>query len=371
MQLVGAFQGCHVGILTRMRSVLSSRAFGVPSGRHMKQISLFQFIVTGVIAILIASRGFAQSGASYIAQRRIDTITVDGKFTEASWAGAVSTAAFTLWNGSPAPYSLQTSAKMVWDDRYLYIGFNARDTDVYATYKGRDVNCWEQDNFEVFVTVPGTTGYVEAEGSPAGAIWDGYYTNIYQGLQGSYNFTNLQIAAQVLGSLNNSADQDIGFTSEMRLPFSDIYQGVPDGLPTNGTQLRLNLNRINWNTPIQLGGPGATRSDTYYAWSPQPGNGPNFHQPDKFGTVTLSTASVPVLKWVFNGRVSSETNLVLSGIGHPGGTFCVLTTTNAMLAIGNWSRTVTNTFDLVSGHFRFTNIIASGGAPLYYCLRSP
>src|SRR5688500_8078801 len=109
----------------------------------------------------------AQSGASYTAMRRIDTIGVDGNLNEASWHGAAD-APLTYWDGSPAPAALQTTANIIWDDAYLYTAFIATDRDEYSTYTARDARLWEQDNFEVFVTVPGTTGYVEVEGSPTG-----------------------------------------------------------------------------------------------------------------------------------------------------------------------------------------------------------
>jgi hypothetical protein len=337
----------------------------------IKQISAVRFVCSAIlVSFFLGNSGFAQSGASYTAQRRIDTITVDGNLTEASWAGAANTTVLTVWNGNPAPAALQTSAKMVWDDQYLFIAFDARDPDVYATYAGRDRNLWEQDNFEVFVTVPGTTGYVEVEGSPAGAIWDGLFTAVFQGPQGSYNLTNLQIAARVNGTLNNSAAQDIGFTSEIRLPFSEIYRGVPGGQPTNGAQLRLNLNRINWDTPVTQGGPGAAGSDTYYAWSPVSGVSPAFHQPSKFGTVTFSTNSVLAPTWIFTGYALSGTELVLNGVGHPGGTYRVLVSTNLALAIADWTQAATDTFDS-AGQFRFTNTIAPGSPELFYRLQSP
>src|SRR5262249_41848932 len=66
------------------------------------------------------SPGFAQSGANYTAKRRIDTIAVDGVLNEASWATADRTTALTLWNGTEAPASLQTTARIVWDDQYLF-----------------------------------------------------------------------------------------------------------------------------------------------------------------------------------------------------------------------------------------------------------
>ncbi len=332
---------------------------------------LFQYLCSSVIVFLSLGQVFAQSGASYTAQRRIDTIIVDGNLNEASWFNAVSTSVFTLWNGSPAPAALQTTAKLVWDDQYLFIGFNIQDSDVYATYGGRDPNCWEQDVFEVFVTVPGTTGYIEVECSPKGIIWDGYFTNVFQGLGGSYNLANLQVAAHVNGTLNNSADSDLGFSGEIRLPFSDIYQGVSGGHPTDGTELRLNLNRINWNTPITPGGQGAAGSDTYYAWSPVPGASVSFHRPANFGTVTFTTNSVPAPTWQFTGQTLSDTNLVFSGIGHPGGTYWVLVATNPALAMASWTRTATNTFDPVTGQFRFTNAIAPSSPQRFYRLQAP
>jgi hypothetical protein len=335
-----------------------------------KQIRLLRIGGPIIIWSLLSIPVLAQSGASYIAERRIDTIFVDGNLNEASWATATNTSPFTIWDGSPAPVALQTTAKMVWDDQYLYIAFNCRDPDVYATYTARDSPLWEQDNFEAFVTIPGTTGYVEAEGSPKGTIWDGLFTNVFQGPGGSYTITGLQVAGKVNGTLNNSSDQDIGFAAEMRLPFADIYQGVPGGHPIHGTQLRLNLNRIDWNTPTTQGGPGASGTDTYYAWSPVPGNGVSFHRPDEFGTVTFSTNAVTAPAWVFTEQRLSGTNVILSGVGHPGGTYIVLLSTNLSLPPANWQRITTNSFDSVTGQFSFTNAIDPENPQEFFRLQS-
>ena len=336
-----------------------------------KRIPLAKRLWLAGIASLFFTTLVAQSGASYTAQRRIDTIVIDGKLNEASWVNAPSTSPFTLWDGTPAPASLQTTAKILWDDQYLYLGFSAKDPDVYSTYTGRDVPCWEQDNFEVFVTVPGTTAYIEVEGSPKGAIWDGFFTNVLQGPGGSYNFATLRVAAHVNGTLNKSSDQDAGFTGEIRLSFSDIFRGTAVGPPTNDTQLRMNLNRINWNTPAIQGGPGAAGSDTYYAWSAVPGSSVSFHRPDDFGTVTLSTNFVTPPVWTFTGASLSGTNLVVSGFGHLGGTYWVLVSTNPALPLATWARIETNSFDLVTGSFSFTNPIDPQSSQSFYRLRSP
>jgi len=208
------------------------------------------------------------------------------------------------------------------------------------------------------------------EGSPIGTIWDGLFTNVFQGPGGSYTMTNLLLAAQIDRTGTNSSDLVIGFHAEIRLPFADIYQGVPGGHPTNGTQLRLNLNRINWRAPLTPGGPGAVGSDTYHAWSPVPGSAPAFHQPDKFGTVTFSTNSVPAPVWMFTSQILSGTNLVLGGTGHPGGVYRILTSTNISLPMINWNQIGTNTFDAVTGEFSFTNAINSSSPQLFYRLQS-
>jgi hypothetical protein len=328
---------------------------------------LFSLIWAVVLGSFLSSAGWAQSGASYTAERRIDAILIDANLNEASWHNAAPSSVFTFWDGTAAPASLRTTAKMIWDDEYLYIAFSAIDPDVYATYTVRDARLWEQDNFEVFVTVPGTTGYVEVEGSPRGTIWDGFFTNVFRGPGAGYTMAALQVAGRVNGTLNNSADQDVGFTGEMRVPFADIYQ-APGGHPVNGTQLRLNLNRINWNTPASQGGQGAAGSDTYHAWSPVPGTGLSFHRPDKFGTVTFSTNSVLAPVWMFTAQTVSGTNLVLRGVGHPGGSYRVQISSNLALPAANWTRIATNSFDSVTGEFRFTNSISN--PQLFYRLES-
>jgi len=48
-----------------------------------------------------------------------------------------------------------------------------------------------------------------------------------------------------------------------------------------------------------------------------------------------------------------------------------LTSTNAALPMANWTRTATNTFDPVTGQFRFTNAIAPGSPQRFYRLQAP
>jgi hypothetical protein len=344
---------CPVGKLLRLRSELWC-GLGL--------------LFVGVGLVLGVNSASAASGASYTIQRCIDPIVVDGNLKETSWATAAPSTLFRVWDGSAAPAALQVFAKMLWDDQNLYVAFIAKDPDLYGTYTGRDVKCWEQDNFEIFVTVPGTTGYVEVEGNLSGGFWDGYFTNVFAGPQGSYNMTNLQVAAHVDGTLNNASGVDNGFAAEIQLPFAEIYHGIPGGHPTNGSQLRLNLNRISWNTPTVLGGKGAAGSDTYYSWSPTPGTSPNFHQPTYFGTVTFSSEPVPAPVTAFDAPVLAGTNLILSGKGFPGLAYSALVSTNSALPLTNWTPILTNRCDAVSGKFTFTNPVDPANPQLFFRL---
>jgi hypothetical protein len=338
----------------------------------IRRVDCCSWLLAGwvLIAGLLVNSAFAASGASYTVKRCIDPITVDGNLNETSWITTSPTSFFTLWDGNPAPSALQVFAKMLWDDENLYVAIIAKDPDLYGTYTGRDVRCWEQDNYEVFVTVPGTSGYVEVEGNLSGGFWDGYFTSVFGGPQGSYNMTNLQVAAQLDGMLNDSTDRDTGFTAEIRLPFREIYHGIPGGHPVNGTQLRLNLNRINWDTPSTLGGRGAAGTDTYYAWSPVPGAAPAFHQPDHFGTVTFSSDPVPQPIATFAAPVLAGSNLILSGLGFPGMTYRALVASNLSLAVTNWTPIVTNRCDALNGQFTFSNTLSPTTPYLFFRLEA-
>jgi PKD repeat protein len=80
----------------------------------------------------------------------------------------------------------------------------------------------------------------------------------------------------------------------------------------------------------------------------------NAATPPSFGTVTLSSS-----------------DLILSGTnGTMGGIYHVLSETNLTLAITNWPRIATNTFD-GSGSFSFTNSIAPGEAHRFYLIEIP
>jgi hypothetical protein len=72
---------------------------------------------------------------------------------------------------------------------------------------------------------------------------------------------------------------------------------------------------------------------------------------------------------VIGSVAMSGGNLVFSGSGGtPGGTFYVLTSTNLLLPLANWTLTTTNLFD-GGGNFGVTNAINPDSVQEYYLLK--
>ena len=222
--------------------------------------------------------------AQYTCYRSLGDITVDGELNEQSWAKAPGMGEFKLYDGVTASPS-RTTAKMVWDEEFLYVAFWCDDRDIYATLKDHDARLYDQDACGVLVAEVdyGMGLFVEYEVSPQSTTFDMYLLAPDQGLI-DWNSPGLRAAANVKGSLNDPAEPDGGYTVEMAIPIADValrrktMGGVRDGVP-----LRMNLYRIDYDTPERIGGPGAAQ--TLIAWSPTLVKA--FHSPERFGVVRL------------------------------------------------------------------------------------
>jgi hypothetical protein len=88
------------------------------------------------------------------------------------------------------------------------------------------------------------------------------------------------VAVKAGGTLNDSADDDTGWTAELALPFKTLTEGggVP---PKAGDEWRANFFRVD----VTKGKPA------YSAWSP-PLRG-DFHALDRFGSVVFEAPPEP------------------------------------------------------------------------------
>lgn len=220
--------------------------------------------------------------ARVVARRAAGPLTIDGKLDEPSWSTAASTGPFvdTMSGGAG---EVRTAARVLWDDRGLYVAFESADSDIWTTLTKRDDKLWTEEAVEVFLDADGDgRDYVELQVNPAGAIFDSYLPD-YRKNDNAWN-AGVQAAVQLKGTLDRRDDQDSAWTVELFLPWSDVRgkEGVV-GLrtpPAVGDVWRANFFRLD-----------APRDQAQLAvgWSP-PLVG-DFHKIDRFGELVFGDAS--------------------------------------------------------------------------------
>src|SRR4051812_46735306 len=79
---------------------------------------------------------------TYEARQASSPIQVDGRLDEAAWQGADTVSDFYIYlsGGVRAPQT--TSTRLLWDRRFLYVGFEILDTHIRSVIAGHDGNLW-------------------------------------------------------------------------------------------------------------------------------------------------------------------------------------------------------------------------------------
>ena len=241
-------------------------------------------MITTKLSGLILTLGLLTAGGSvagqsrdlpvYEVSRTATPIRIDGKLDDAVWANAPPFSGFrSNLDGSPPP--LQTVAKALYDDTFLYFSFRSWDDNIWATYKTRDQHLWDEEVVEVFLQAdPQHSSYIELEVNPLGTMLDIYLLGIRKPLRyESWNSQKLRWAIQVSGTVDGK-DGDKEWTCEIALPLEDVVtaKNLP---PRAGDRWRLNLYRMEQRPRPAL-----------IAWSPTFKD--DFHLPDKFGELVFT-----------------------------------------------------------------------------------
>src|SRR3954452_12427316 len=80
----------------------------------------------------------------YEVKRAATPIQVDGKLNDAAWQGA-STLNFVFpWDDQKGAKQ-KTTVRILWDDQYLYLGYDCEDGDVTAIYTKHDDPTYKDD----------------------------------------------------------------------------------------------------------------------------------------------------------------------------------------------------------------------------------
>ncbi len=201
------------------------------------------------------------------------SIKLDGKLEDKAWAEAESTGDFVrTMDGQPAEQ--KTWAKVLWDDKYLYVAFDNEDKDIWTTLDKHDDKLWTQEADEMFIDADGDgKTYVELQVNPKGATFDSYLPS-YRQNQNDWE-SGMKAGVNVEGTLNKRDDEDKRWTVELAIPL-DAARGKEKEMknvpPKVGTEWRVNFFRMDQPNGRPQSGTG---------WSP-PMVG-DFHALDKFG----------------------------------------------------------------------------------------
>jgi hypothetical protein len=107
----------------------------------------------GIVRALLISAALCASAApalaqpfyplTYEARRAAGPITLDGQLDEPAWALADPIDQFSVYQQGTPP-AQPILARLLWDDTYLYAGFELQDADLWAI-DGHDAYLWESD----------------------------------------------------------------------------------------------------------------------------------------------------------------------------------------------------------------------------------
>ena len=215
---------------------------------------------------------------SYDCSRTKTPIRIDGKLDDPAWQKAKWTADFVDIEGAAKPTPrFRTRAKMLWDDKYLYIAAELEEPNVTGTLTKHDSVIFKDNDFEVFIKpLPQTESYYEFEMNALNTGWDLFLPKPYSENgkpDNSWDIAGLKTAVAIQGTLNESSDTDHGWTLEIAYPLTAFAsrQQVPP--PEPGTVWRINFSRVEWK-------PGNPKEDNW-VWSPQ--GVINMHVPDRWG----------------------------------------------------------------------------------------
>ncbi len=179
---------------------------------------------------------------------------IDGKLDDVVWQSATTfTGAFPLNSAvvSPTP---KTVWRLLWDEQYLYAGFECEDPQIIAPPLERDGAVYNSDCVELFL-MPDKTKmtYWELEFSPTGSIFDSLCVKSADHWGGKFDnsatMNGLKVAAQIDGTANSPdpAVTSKGYTMEVAIPWNALPGAAPDQRATSADTLYFMMARMDKN----------------------------------------------------------------------------------------------------------------------------
>ena len=203
-------------------------------------------------------------------------ITIDGRIEERSWQAAQKVENFVcFWEKRRG--RTQTTARLLWDNSYLYFAAEMEDSDLYATVKERNGQTWDNDVFELFFKPVVEKDnrfplqYYEFQVNALNTHLELFLPSRGAGGYGRFaplTKLGMESAVRLLGksTLNDYTDRDEGWVVEGRIPWRAFK--AAGGRPQPGTKWKVALCRYDYSVAFERPDLTSTAPLTY----------PDFHR---------------------------------------------------------------------------------------------
>jgi len=196
-----------------------------------------------------------------VAGRSRNQIKIDGEFNESFWQNASRDDKFWKVRGDDLS-PMRTTVMTAMDNKYLYVGFDVEDNDIYAEYKNDGDPIYEKDDVvEIFIDPRGEGKiYYEIQVSAAGVKFDTKFNGRRKNRDDSWD-SKIKYAVKLDGTLNDPSDKDKGWRAEIAIPWESI-EDAPNIPPKDGDTWKVFFYRINRHSNKK------SKSNDFSAWTP-------------------------------------------------------------------------------------------------------
>ncbi len=244
--------------------------------KKLKHFVVLSFLLSVINIGAVEGKNEGENLPAYIVYYTKDNIVIDGNLNEKDWVSAPSVTFIFPWPGQLG-IEQRTQAKLLWDEKNLYVGYTCEDIDITAQYTQHDDPTYRDDCVEIFINCnPGKSNcYYGLEMNARGVLYE-YFKVPRVCLIKRVDFEGVLIKTRIEGTLNKQDDKDKFWTLELAIPFSNFSELTKTLPPNPGSSWRINLNR--WDGKGKRCLSLWSASD---AWLDP-------HKPDCFGIITFS-----------------------------------------------------------------------------------
>jgi len=234
------------------------------------------------ILLLIAALLMSQPPAQDV-YRTPSRVVIDGKLDDLAWhqAPVFSDFHFNDWKEGEKE---KTDARMLWDDKNLYVAYYCRDKHISAYVTERHGPVSKDDCVEIFLSPnpQKAPNYYTFEINAIGTMLNRCRTDWWRG-PATWEPEGVTYRTSYFGQeKKDEAPGDDHWIVELAIPFRNFVKDAAHSPPIEGDRWRLNLQRTGGRTNRQNS-----------SWSPIEPPNRGFHSPEAFGTVRFVDRTPP------------------------------------------------------------------------------